>query len=69
MDKKTMILLRNIQFEKCKGELNALVAMFDFFPTYDGIEYDSVSKKKHFTRVMAEMLVNQFIEQMGDLIS
>lgn len=68
MDDKTTQYLRQIQFEKCKGELRALAMMFDFYPTYDGVGYDSVSKERAEIRKSVKHLTEDFIDQMKDFI-
>lgn len=68
MDDKTAQYLRQIQLEKCKWELRALVMMFDFYPTYDGAGYDCASKERAEIRKSVEVLVEDFIKRMEDFI-
>lgn len=56
--------LRRIQFEKCKGELRALVLTFNFMHTYDGVNLDSDSQEKGRIYDECGKAVERFITYM-----
>lgn len=66
MSEEVKDYLRRIQFEKCKGELRALVLKFNFMPTYDGVNLDSDSQEKDRIYDECEKAVEEFIKYMED---
>lgn len=59
--------IKNAQFEKCKGELRALVTLFDFMPNYDhNGKYDSDSMEKEQKKEKLENMIKGFIKQMQE---
>lgn len=66
MSEEVKDYIRRIQWEKCKGELRAIVLTFNFMPTYDGANFDSASQEKDRIYDECEEKVEEFIKYMED---
>lgn len=67
MEDGLQYFLKRAQFEKCKGELRALVALFDFYPNWINrteMDTDSMEKRELFDGV--QKCVEDFIKHMED---
>lgn len=67
MEDGLQCFLKRAQFEKCKGELRALVALFDFCPKWINrteMDADSMEKRELFEGV--QKYVEDFIKHMED---